>query len=403
MTLAEAREAAREVLGALLEGKDPVEVTEARRREEARRRADTFDVVAQNFVDRLEAGKVQKVRGTGALRDASWLAGIIRREFLGQMLKGGAWVIGEGGLWRGRAITDITRRDVREAIEAVVLQRGRYAGRHAFAAARRLFGEAVDRDLVEKSPCEGLSAVKLHGAPTQRDRILSDDELRLVWRAAGNAGYPFGTLVQLLLLTGQRRDEIADAGWSEVTGWTNGEDGKAVFGEEPLLTIPAARMKGNFVQTVPLVPAAVEILETVPRFAGGDYILTMTAGRRPIAAFSKAKTRLDAAVLKLARENVPEPDKVSIAPWTLHDLRRTVRTGLSSVGVLPVIAELAIGHKQVGISAIYDRHRYDAEKRDALTRWEAKLLAIVRESEPEPTAPAESDNIVRPTSWRARS
>jgi integrase len=230
-----------------------------------------------------------------------------------------------------------------------------------------LFAHAVRQDLIEKSPCEGLEAVELHGAPAARDRVLIDDELRLVWRAAEAAGYPFGPLVKLLLLTGQRRDEIADVRWSEIDG--------------ALLTIPAERMKGGFVQTVPLVLAAVEILDRLPRFAGGNYAFSTMGGKRPISGFSKMKARLDTAVAKLAAGG-------PIAPWTLHDLRRTVRTGLSSVGVLPVIAELTIGHKQTGISAIYDRHRYDDEKRTALDAWQNKLLAIVGQT------PAPAGNVV---------
>jgi integrase len=388
VTLAEARAKAREALGALMEGKDPAVVAEEKRREEARRRADLFEVVADEFVARLESGNVRKVRGGGGVRrDATEIAAIIRREFLRQIRADGGWKDGEGALWRGRPIAEIARRDVREAIEAIVARGGSgsadgrrrgggpYAARHAFAAVRRLFGWAVSRDLIEKSPCEGLEAVELHGAPAARDRVLTDNELCLVWRVADTAGYPFGALVKMLLLTGQRRDEIANATWSEI-------DGTLLT-----LTIPAERMKGNFVQTVPLVPAAIAILETLPRFAGGKYLFSTTTGKRPISGFSKMKARLDAAVLKFAREGAPEPAQVTIAPWTLHDLRRTVRTGLSSVGVLPIIAELTIGHKQTGISAIYDRHRYDVEKRAALTAWETKLMSIVGEPKPRPAAP----------------
>jgi integrase len=135
-------------------------------------------------------------------------------------------------------------------------------------------------------------------------------------------------------------------------------------------------MKGKVAHTVPLTPAAAEILEGLPRFLAGPYVFTTTGGARPISGFSKMKARLDGLVGE-------------IKPWTLHDIRRSVRTGLSSLGVLPVIAELTIGHKQQGIAAVYDRHRYDEEKRDALMRWEAKLRAITA-PEPEP-----DENVVK--------
>ena len=112
------------------------------------------------------------------------------------------------------------------------------------------------------------------------------------------------------------------------------------------------------------------LLRTLPRFGRGDFVFSTTAGDRPFSGFSKAKRRFDETVSSLAGS---EP----IAPWTLHDIRRTVRTGLSSAGVLPVVAELVIGHKQQGIAAVYDLHRYNAEKRAALARWEEHLLAIV--------------------------
>jgi integrase len=172
------------------------------------------------------------------------------------------------------------------------------------------------------------------------------------------------------MLTAQRRDEIAGASWSEVDL------------ERGLLTIGAERMKGNVGHTVPLSPAAIEILETLPRFAAGDFVFSGATGAKPFSCFSKSKQRLDELI-------------GDIEPYTVHDLRRTVRTRLAELGVSPFIGELVIGHRQVGIHAIYDLHTYDDEKRAALERWEAKLLSIV---EPEPARP----NVV-PMPARARA
>jgi integrase len=334
MSLADARRAAPDVLATLARGDRPGEVkrreAEERTREADRRRADSFGAVAEDFIRRhLEARK---------LRSAKEVASTVRRELV--------------PTWGERVVTEITRREVIELIERIIDRRGRYAARHAFSAARSLFNWAVERGVIERSPCERIKAANLHGAPEARDRVLSEDELRLVWRAAALAGYPFGPLVRLLALTGQRRDELADLRWPEVDL------------DAALLTIPAERMKGKIAHTVPLTPAAVELFRDLPRFTG-DYAFTTTGGARPVSGFSKMKARLD----RMVGDAVP--------PWTLHDLRRTMRTGLASAGVLPVIAELTIGHRQQGIAAVYDRHRYDAEKRAALTRWEAKLLGIV--------------------------
>jgi integrase len=187
--------------------------------------------------------------------------------------------------------------------------------------------------------------------------VLGDDELRRVWRAAGTTDYPYGPLVRLLILTGQRRDEIAGARWSEIDLAAG------------VMTIGAERMKAKAAHAVPLTPRAVEILASLPRFAAGDFVLSGQTGGRPFSGFSKAKVRLD-------REIGDMP------AFTLHDLRRTVRTRLAELGVTPFIGELVIGHAQRGVHAVYDLHRYDAEKLDALQRWERKLLAIVGDREP---------------------
>jgi integrase len=265
LTLKDAREKAKEALSALMEGKDPTLIAEEKRREVARTKADTFDAVAKDFVKRLESG-----------RDAKEMASVIRREW--QVRQSGEWANGNGQ-WHGRPIADISRRDIREAI-AIIIERakkcsangrpggGPHAARHAFAAVRRLFNWAVSNDILDRSPCEGLNPADLRGAPVARDRWLDDDELRLVWLAAQEAGYPFGALVKMLLLTGQRRDEIAEPKRSEVDG--------------DLLTVRAARAKNGLVQTVPLCPATVEILAGLPEHAGGDYLFSTTAGKRPI-------------------------------------------------------------------------------------------------------------------------
>jgi integrase len=372
MSLAEARAKAREALGALAEGHDPASLAEAklRAREEAERarRASTFAAVAEDFIARFEGGRVPKARGEGPLRDPRGLTAIIRREFIPP--------------WKNRPIAEITRRDVIDLIEAIVRRGGPkpppgtrrkdggpYAGRHALSAARRLFDWAVDRDLLPASPCTLVKAKNVHGTPKARDRVLTDEELRAVWHAAGRTSYPYGPLVRLLILTGQRRDEIAAARWGE---------GDLDRG---LLVIGAERMKADVRHTVPLTPAAVDLLAGLPRFAAGDFVFSGATGAKPFSGFSKAKARLDRAS--------------GVAPHSLHDLRRTVRTRLAELGVTPFVGELVIGHTQKGVHAVYDLHRYDAEKREALERWERRLLGIV--------APEPDTNVVPIAARRATS
>jgi integrase len=167
--------------------------------------------------------------------------------------------------------------------------------------------------------------------------------------------------------------EVAEAGWAEI-------DLAAAT-----LTVPTDRMKMKIAHVIPLTPAALAILEGLPRFNGGDYLFSTTAGRRPISGFSKFRAKFNKTLA------------TTLPAFTIHDLRRTCRTGLSTLQVPPHVAEMVIGHQQQGIAKVYDQHRYDAEKRAALEAWEARLLAIVA-PEPEP-----SDAVVVPMRARARA
>jgi integrase len=357
VTLAEARAKAREALGALMAGDDPAALAAAKRRArteaEQARRAATFGAVAEEFIKRHAMTK----------RSGKMVAGIVTRELI--------------PVWGERQLADIGKRDVIALVEAILdrggdkpkpgtrrKRGGPYAARHALSAARKLFNWCVGRDLLAVSPCDRIKATELHGAPEARDRVLNDGELRAVWQAAEATSYPYGPLVRLLILTGQRRDELAGARWPEIDL------------DKGLLAIGASRMKAKAGHAVPLTPAAVEILRALPRFAAGDYLFSGQTGAKPFSGFSKAKTRLNKMIAADGR---------GIAAFTLHDLRRTVRTRLSELGVTPFIGELVLAHTQQGVARVYDLHRYDNEKRAALEKWEARLLSIVApEPEPQP-------------------
>jgi len=120
---------------------------------------------------------------------------------------------------------------------------------------------------------------------------------------------------------------------------------------------------------VPLSGMAVDLLRSLPRFSGGDFVFSANGGRAPIKGFGKFKDTIDARAAEL------EPP--GLVEWRFHDLRRTARTNLSSLGVSPFIAELVIGHQQKGVHRVYDTFRYQSEKRDALERWAGKLRTII--------------------------
>ncbi len=188
-----------------------------------------------------------------------------------------------------------------------------------------------------------------------RDRVLSDNELRIVWLAAEKIDGVFGAFVQLLMLLGQRRNETAGiaVGEVDVATWT----------------IPASRAKNDVAHDVPLSPVAQRILAKLKRDAG--FYLS-TDNKHPISGFSKLKKLVDDECLKR--------DTVEIPPWTFHDLRRSVSTGMGGLGVDPHIIEAVLNHQTgviSGIAGTYNRHTYGPEKAAALAKWSKHLEHVI--------------------------
>jgi integrase len=388
--LAEARDRVPAILSALANGKLPSEIEAERLREEGRRRRETFGAAVKEFFADELAG----------LRSGRETEATLRREFLGQTAKrtrvtdergtrwATEWLDGPEPVWRDRPIADIARRDVIERLDAIKRRGGKHAARHALGAVRKYFNWCAEGERfgVEVSPCASLrdKTIGVSGKDLRRKRVLTDAELRDVWAAAEKLppagavvpGYPFGPLLRLLMLTGQRLNDIAAARWSEVD-----LDGGT-------LTVPPERYKTGTAHEVALAPRAVEILRALPRFKRG-HVFTTTAGARPVSGFSKMKARLDAAVSEERKKDGREP----MSAWVLHDLRRTVRTRLvSDCGVDAFIAERVIGHALPGLHGVYDQGTHRPQKRAAAEAWAARLLAIVeppKEPAPNVVAPEE--------------
>jgi integrase len=192
-----------------------------------------------------------------------------------------------------------------------------------------------------------------------RTRVLSDDELRIIWPLVSKTG-AFGALVKTLLLTAQRRDEVANMTWAEI-----GSDG--------IWTIPAERYKTKLPNHVPLSKAALAIIGAQPKLEDCDYLFPSQV-KTPFSGFGKSKAALDRAVQVTMKKQAKKGVKIEPLPnWTLHDLRRTAKTLMARAGVRPDISERVLGHVIAGVEGIYDRHSYADEKRDALE----KLATIV--------------------------
>jgi integrase len=259
------------------------------------------------------------------------------------------------GRWRGRLVHDITRRNVLDVLDRVVDAGAPIAANRTLSAMRKFFNWCVQRDIVAVSPCAG---VKPPTEERSRDRVLSNAELKTIWTAADQVEGPFGPLIKLLILTGQRRDEVAKMQWSEL-------DLKA-----RLWTLPPERVKNNQPHEVPLSDAVIAILEFLPRLSGSPFVLT-TSGEAPASNYSKNKRRLD----MLLSANMPS--------WRLHDLRRTTASGMARLGIsLPVI-EKVLNHSSgsfAGIVGVYQRHSFAEEKRKALEAWANYVIELVTDN-----------------------
>jgi integrase len=178
-----------------------------------------------------------------------------------------------------------------------------------------------------------------------------------VWHTTEIIGYPFGPLYRLLLLTGARKTEVAGGQWRELDL------------HKKLWMVPPERFKSNATHLVPLSDQAVAVLRELPRFTKGDHLFTTTLGEKHVTGFSRAKAEVD----KLVGERLG----ASPPPWVIHDIRRTVRTRLASLRVPDMVAEMVIGHGRKGLQRVYDQHTYEAEMREALELWAARLRDIV--------------------------
>jgi integrase len=258
--------------------------------------------------------------------------------------------------WKGRPLADIGKSDIHRVLDAIVARGSPVTANRKFAQLRKMCRWAVSRGIIERSPVEGIDPPS---AEKSRDRVLDTNELRLIWLAAGDLGFPFGPIVKLLILTGQRRSEVGGMEWSELDF------------EKGLWTIPAARSKNRLQHVLPLPPQAEEIIKGLPRFSGSKFVFS--PGDTAPSGFSRAKTRIDGIITTL---NGAKPT----APWVLHDIRRSVAAGLAALGVnLPVTEKLLnhISGSFAGIVGVYQRYNFADEMRVAIDRWSQHIGTVV--------------------------
>lgn len=281
-----------------------------------------------------------------------------------------------------RPAARISRTDTVNALDQIVKAGKAITAGRTMAYARACFAWGRRRGKVPENP---FAELPISAGTTERERALSDAEITEVWAAADTLGYPFGPFYKLLILSLQRREEVAGMRWSEIsddmTRWT----------------LPGARMKNGRPHIVHLSEAVRRVLRAIPRAEGGDLVFTTTAYRaavpdavprgkrntepRPISGFSQGKRYLDAAIAKVRVETAAKLGQkpAAIAAWRVHDLRRTGVTTLAALGFDSIVVDKLLAHQPAklrGVAGIYQRHDFARERAAALDAWSTHVLGI---------------------------
>lgn len=267
--------------------------------------------------------------------------------------------------WGKRSLLSLKRADMVKLMDEYSDRPARKKYVHSLL--RKLFNWAVDREDIEVSPLHGMKAPK---AVASRRRVLGQEELTCLWLACERVGWPWGPYVRLLILTMQRRQEVAEMDWSEIDL------------EAGTWTLPAERAKNGEAHIIPLTGMAIDQLMALgPKTHG---LVFTTTGRTAVSGFSKAKTTLDDQMRLIMAERQQarggESAPIFVPEWRLHDIRRTGATNLQGLGIPIEVTEAVLNHisgTRAGVAGIYNRYKYEPEKRSALTDWDARLQGLV--------------------------
>jgi integrase len=331
ISLAAAREAVQAILGDVAKGRDPA-AERKRAAREAKEKAEAEALTLGVLIDRWETGHLAGKRPRYAAEAPRALRFAFKKHL-------------------AAPATDLTPKAVKATLNAIVDDGKKATARLTGAYGRACYGWAIGKDLLVENPFAGLKLA----AVASRERVLSDEELVAVWGGTKGPG-PFNAIVRMLILTGQRREEVAGMTWREIapdlSAWT----------------IPASRTKNGVAHIVPLSPQAQTIIRSTHRttMADGEPEFVFRGRAGGFNGFSKAKTALD--------------EDSGVVDWRLHDLRRTMATGLQKLGVRLEVTEAVLNHvsgSRAGIVGVYQRHEWADEKRAALNAWGEHIAAIV--------------------------
>ena len=323
ITLAMARAQAQKIFAARLDGRDP-----AAEKANSRRRlvVDRVDGLVETFIlERLSD-----------LRSGPRVASRLRNDVIPR--------------WGTKSIHEIKRHDIVDLVSEVA-QRGPGANRNIAKVLKTFFRWCVGRAVIDFSPVEGLN---LRPPDRVRDRALADKELAAIILTGRQMPAPFGAILEVLALTGQRREEVAQMAWSEIDEETR------------IWHIPSQRSKNAKAHLVHLSDPVWAVIKSRPQHS---RLVFATSGGKNFQSFKYAKADLD----RLS----------GVTGWRTHDLRRTVVTGMARLGVPPHVADKILNHQSgtiSGVAAVYQKHEFLAERKDALERWGRHVVDVIASS-----------------------
>jgi integrase len=333
LKLTDAREQARDILSAALEGRD---LRDERRAQNLLRATNTVESVTERFIRLYARPNVKSWRN---------IERVLNLHVMPH--------------WGDRIMRDIRRGDVHELLDRLVAAGKTGTAREVRKHLSSLFNWAVDREIVPDNPLYGMTRADLKNTH-EAGRALEDDELRAIWQAAGDLGYPFGSMYRLLILTGQRRNEWASVRRSEIDP------------DNRLLEIARDRYKGGRDHIIPLSDPAWALVETLPAWPGNDYhLFSTTDGRKPVSGFSRAKSRLDRGAGRLLCDSGG-----GLRRYRVHDFRVTCETRLANLGINQEVRDAVLGHAKPGLQKTYNKHDYMDEKRAALEAYAEHLSRL---------------------------
>ncbi|MGB8900876.1 MAG: tyrosine-type recombinase/integrase [Methylocella sp.] len=329
--LKDARDLARKAHIQVASGEDPAAKKRAARVSALARPAqDVVEKVAQQYMTR----RIKNL----APRTVLMAERVLRKEII--------------PAFSGQRLSEIKRPEIIEWLDTIVDRGAKVYANRTLSWLKGLCNFAIERGIIDISPCVGMKPPG--GKETKRDRVLSDGELRAIWEAADAFEPVYAGFIKLLILTGQRLREVSELPWQEIDL------------DNRVWTLPGARAKNSIEHSIPLSDQAIDVLRSLPRIADSDFVFTIN-GRNPIRGTHSVKRRAD-------RLAPPMP------PWVLHDIRRSVASGMARLGVNIAVVEKLLNHVSgsfAGIVGVYQRHSFADEKRAAIDAWGRHIEVVV--------------------------